>query len=78
MAISDIFIPALPIDFLGDFDSASGSAGAALISGRWATTAAILRSALLANESSSETQQAVREMDGPRDRDIAPHRSKTN
>ena len=78
MAISDIFIPALPIDFVGDFDSASGSAGAALISGRWATTAAILRNALLANESSSETQQAACDVDGHRNNDFAPHRSKTN
>ena len=73
MAISDIFIPALPIDFVSDFDSASGSVGAALISGRWATTAAILRNALLANESGTETRQAARGID-----DFAPRWNRTN
>ena len=50
MAIGDLFIPVLPIDLTGDFDSASGSAGAALISARWCTTAALLRNALTAGE----------------------------
>jgi len=50
MAIGDLFIPVLPIDLTGDFDSASGSAGAALISARWFTTAAVLRNALTDGE----------------------------
>lgn len=78
MAISDIFIPVLPIDLVGDLDSASGSAGAALISARWATTAAILRNALVGNESENATQPAARDIDSPRNNDIAPQRSKAN
>jgi len=60
MAIGDIFIPALPIDLAGDLDSASGAAGAALINAQWAMTAAILRSALSANEFDSARKPATR------------------
>ena len=72
MAIGDVFIPVLPIDLAGDLDSASGSAGAALISARWATTAAILRSALSANEPDSSTQPAARDYNALRKNDSAP------
>jgi len=78
MAIGDLFIPVLPIDLTGDLDSASGAAGAALVSARWATTAAILRNALSASEDGAAAQLISQGYGPLRKNETAPRRSRAN